>query len=311
MSLLVFTVRRLLGTLALIPVVMLATFALLRGAGGSPFRPPEGYFVVPGPYQRFLSDFYHLDDPWVVQYLIYVKNVFTFNFGPSQVQRSLDVTDVIRMSFPVTLQLVLLAVAWALPLGIGLGVFAATRRNSLLDALTTSTASVMLVVPVFFVAFLLSTYFVFEWHLFPPGWEGWRAKVLPSITLALAPTGYIARLVRGAVVEQLQEDYVRTARAKGLLWRRIVWTHVLRNSLVPFLSAAIPMLAMLITGAFFVEQLFRIPGASSFFVEAALTRDYPLMMGMSVALAIVVLFANFLADLALVLLDPRLREATS
>src|SRR5919198_57504 len=173
MSLLAFAVRRLLSTLLLIPLVMLATFALLRGAGGSPFRPPEGYFVVPETYQRILSDFYHLDDPWIVQYLIYVKNVFTFSFGPSQVQRSLNVTDVIRMSFPITLQLVLLAIAWALPLGVGLGVLAATRRSSALDALTTSTASVLLVVPVFFVAFLLSTYLVFEWHLFPPGWDTW------------------------------------------------------------------------------------------------------------------------------------------
>jgi ABC-type dipeptide/oligopeptide/nickel transport system permease component len=113
------------------------------------------------------------------------------------------------------------------------------------------------------------------------------------------------------VVEQLEEDYVRTAWAKGLLRGRIIWIHVLRNSLTPFLAAAVPMLALLITGAFFVEQLFRVPGASSFFVEAALTRDYPLLMGMTVALAIVVLAANFLADVAQVLVDPRIRELTA
>src|SRR6266511_174601 len=214
MSLGVFIIRRLLWTLVLIPLVMLATFALMRGAGGSPFRPPEGYFVAPETYQRVLRDFYSLDKPWFVEYATYVKHVFTFNFGPSQVQRSLDVTDVIKASFPVTLQLVLLAVAWAVPLGVGLGLLAATHRSTLLDFVTTSTASVLLVAPVFFIAFLLSNYFVFEWHLFPPGWSGWQAKLLPSLTLALAPIGYVARLVRGAVVEQLEEDYVRTARAK-------------------------------------------------------------------------------------------------
>ena len=309
MSLAVFIVRRVLWTIPLTLLVLLATYALMRGSGGTPFRPPEGYVVVPGPLQRKLSDFYHLDDPWFVEYAVYVKNVFTFDFGPSMVYRSLDVTDVVSRSFPVTLELVLLATAWAVPLGIGLGVLAAMRPNSLTDFLATSTATILLVVPVFFVAFVLSTYLVFEWRLFPPGWDGWRAKVLPSLALALAPTGYIARLIRAAVVETLQEDYVRTARAKGLGPWRIVLVHVLRNSLVPFLSAAVPMLALLVTGAFFVEELFRIPGASGFFVEAALTRDYPVLMGLTVALAMVVLVANLISDVLLAIVDPRIREA--
>jgi dipeptide transport system permease protein len=294
----------------LILLVMLATYALMRGSGGSPFRPPEGYVVVPGPLQRKLEAFYHLDDPWFVEYAVYVKNVFTFNFGPSMVFRSLDVTDLIKQSFPVTLELVLLATAWAVPLGIGLGVLAATRRSTVIDFLATSTATVLLVVPVFFVAYASSRYFVFEWHVVPSGWDGWRTKILPSLSLALAPTGYIARLIRGAVVETLQEDFVRTARAKGLRPGRVIGVHVLRNSLVPFLSAAVPMLALLITGAFFVESSFRIPGASSSFVEAALVRDYPVIMGMTVALATVVLVANLISDVLLALVDPRIREAT-
>ena len=309
MSLAIFIVRRVLTTVPLLLMVMLATFALMRGIGGSPFRPPEGYVVIPGPLQRTLSHFYHLDDPWFVQYAIYVENVFTFNFGPSMVFRSLDVSDVIRQSFPVTIELVLLATAWAVPLGIGLGVLAGTRRNSVADLLATSTATVIFVVPVFFVAFVFSKYLVSEWQVFPSGWESWQAKILPSFALALAPAGYIARLIRGAVVETLQEDYVRTARAKGLRQRRIIFVHVLRNSVVPFLSAAVPMLALLITGAFFVEDFFAIPGVSSFFVQAAETRDYPLLMGLTVALAIVVLAANLVSDILLALADPRVREA--
>ena len=289
---------------------MLATFALMRGSGGSPFRPPEGYVVVPGPLQRILSDHYHLEDPWFVEFAIYVRNVFTLDFGPSMVHRGLDVSAIVKQSFPVTIELVLLATALAVPIGIGLGVLAAVRRNTLVDLLATSSATVLLVLPVFFVAFVLSKYLVFEWHLFPPGWEGWRAKVLPSLTLALAPIGYIARLIRVAVAEALQEDYVRTAKAKGLRPGRILFVHVLRNSLVPVLSAAVPMLALLVTGAFFVEELFRVPGVSAFFVEAALTRDYPVLMGLTVALAVVVLAANLVSDVALAIADPRIREAT-
>lgn len=309
MSLTVFVIRRLLATVLLIPAVMLVTFALLRGARGNPFQPPEGYPLLPAPSQRALEDFYRLDEPWLVEFAIYLKNVFTLDFGPSQVQRDLDVNAVMSESFPVTLELVLLAAACAIPLGIGLGMLAATNRSTPTDFAAVSVASVLLAIPVFFVAFLLSEYLVVERHLFPPGWDTWKAKILPTITLALAPTGYIARLVRGAVVEQLQEDYVRTARAKGLEWERIVWVHVLRNSLAPFVSGAAPMLALLITGAFFVEQLFRVPGVSSFFVEGARTRDYSLLLGLTVALAIVVLVANLIADVVLAAIDPRVREA--
>jgi ABC-type dipeptide/oligopeptide/nickel transport system permease component len=309
-SLAAFIVRRVLWTIPLLLLVMLATFALMRGSGGDPFRPPPGFSGVPGPLQRELTDFYHLDEPWFVEYAIYVKHVFAFDFGPSLVQRNLNVTEVIRQSFPVTLELVLLATALAVPLGAGLGVLAATRRNTAIDFLGASAATLLLVVPVFFVSYVCSRYLVLEWHLFPVGWAGWDTKVLPALSLALAPIGYIARLIRAAVVDTLQEDFVRTARAKGLRHRRIIWTHVVRNSLVPVLSAAVPMLALLITGAFFVESSFGIPGASKAFVDAALSRDYPLIMGMTSALAVVVLAANLLADILLALVDPRMREAT-
>jgi ABC-type dipeptide/oligopeptide/nickel transport system permease component len=308
MSLAAFVVRRLLWSLPLLLLVMLATFALIRGAGGSPFRPPEGVPGLPAPKQRELTRFYHLDEPWFVEYAIYVKNVFTLQFGPSLVNRYQTVDLVVEQGFPVTGELVLLAAAWALPLGIGLGTFAAVRRSTLLDFLATSAATVLLVVPVFFVSYVLYRYPVLEWELFPVGWDGWRTKVLPTLALGLAPAGYAARLVRGAVVETLQADYVRTARAKGLRSARVVSLHVLRNSAVPLLSAAVPMIALLVTGAFFVESYFDIPGASAAFVGAARTRDYPMVMGLTVALAVVVLAANLLADVVLALLDPRLRE---
>ena len=308
MSIGALILRRVLWTIPLIVFVTLATFALLRGAGGDPFQPPEGFAGVPEAYEQVLRDFYHLDQPWLVEYAYYLKNIATLEFGPSLVQRDLMVGDVIRNSFPVTLELVALAAAWAIPIGIAVGLYSATHRNRPLDYLLTATATTFLVVPVFFVAYVASYYLVREWQVLPFGWDDRGTRAVASLVLALAPIGYIARLVRGAVVESLQEDYVRTAAAKGLRRGRILWVHVLRNSLTPFLSAAVPMLALLVTGAFFVEDAFRIPGTSSFFAAAARSRDYPLLMGLTVSLAVVILAANALADVLLALLDPRLRE---
>ncbi len=308
MSLAAYVARRVLWTVPVLLGVMALTFALMRGIGGDPFRPPEGYIGVPETYARILRAYYHLEEPWAVEFAYWVKNVFTFQFGPSLVLRDLNIESIVRNALPVTLELVLLAAAWAVPVGVALGVWAATHRGRLVDFLATSAASVALVVPVFFVAYLLNTYLVLEWHLVPRGWDGAGTKVLPILSLGLAPVGYVARLVRAAVVETLEEDYVRTARAKGLRQRRIVWLHVLRNSLAPLLSAAIPMLALLVTGAFFVEQAFAVPGASSFFIEAARTRDYPMVMNLTAALAAIVLVANLISDVLLALVDPRIRE---
>jgi ABC-type dipeptide/oligopeptide/nickel transport system permease component len=197
MSLAIFAIRRLLWAIPLLLAIMLATFALMRGSGGSPFRPPEGYVGVPYTLELKLRDFYHLDELWIVEFAIYVKNVFTLQFGPSLVNRNVSVDQVMRERFPITLQLVALAAAVAVLGGIGLGLLAATRRSTFVDFLATSAATIVLVVPVFFVAYVLAYYPVREWHIAPLGWDTWDARVFPVLALALAPTGYIARLVRG------------------------------------------------------------------------------------------------------------------
>jgi ABC-type dipeptide/oligopeptide/nickel transport system permease component len=307
-SLAAYIARRALWTVPLVLGVMLVTFLLMRGAGGDPFRPPEGFAGVPESYARVLRHHYHLDDPWFVELAYWIKNVFTLRFGPSLVLRDLDAGDVVRHALPVTLQLVLLAAAWAVPAGVALGLWAGTNRGRLADLTATSIASVLLVVPVFFVVFALHKYLVMDWRLLPTGWDTWRARALPVLALGLAPAGYSARLVRAAVVEAMQEDYVRTAFAKGLRRERVVWVHVLRNSLAPLLSAAIPLIALLITGAFFVENTFAVPGASDFFIQAVRARDYPVIMNLTAALAVIVLVANLVADVLLALADPRILE---
>jgi dipeptide transport system permease protein len=309
-SLTAYVARRVLWTIPLILGVMLVTFLLMRGAGGDPFNPPEGFGGVPESYARDLRAHYHLDDPWLVEFAYWVKSVFTLQFGPSLLFRDLDVGDVVRNALPVTVTLVLLAAAWAVPVGVALGVWAAGHRSRVADFLATSVATILLVVPVFFVVFVLREYFVLEWRLMPTGWETTRARILPVLALGLAPAGYVARIVRAAFVEALQEDYVRTAFAKGLRRQRVLWVHVLRNSLAPLVAAAIPMIALLITGAFFVEEAFSVPGVSSFFVIGVRARDYPMVMNLTVALASVVLVANLIADVLLALVDPRIREGT-
>ena len=304
-----FVLRRVLASVLVLLLVILVTFALMRGAGGTPFRPPEGYTAPPLPLQLELRKFYNLDEPWFVEYLTYVRKIATLRFGPSLVNRYVSVDHVMRQAFPTTLELVLLASAWAVPLGLALGVVAAFRRGRAIDVLVTSTASAFLFIPVFFLAYVVTRYLARDWGLIPFGWDSWGARIAPSLVLALAPMGYIARLVRAAVADTLGEDYVRTARAKGLYEDRILWAHILRNSLVPVLSAAMPMLALLITGALFVEQFFGIPGAATSFLDAARTRDYPLLLGLTTGLAAVVLAANLCADVLMAFIDPRLRES--
>ena len=308
MSLTAFVLKRVLWAIPIVLLVILLTFLLMRSAGGSPFQPPEGVPGLPAPLQQEMTDFYHLDDPWYVEFAQYVKNVVTLDFGPSLVNRYHTVDDAVEQGFPVTAQLILLAAAWAIPVGILLGLFAAVRRSSVLDHLATSAASVLLVVPIFFVTYVLSRYLVYDWDVFPLDWETWQGKVLPVFALGLAPAGYAARLTRAAAVDTLQSDYVRTARARGLRSSRVVGAHVLRNSSVPLLSATPPMLALLITGAFFVETAFAVPGVSAEFVQAARAKDYPMILGLTVALTVLVLLVNLIADVLMAIIDPRMRE---
>jgi ABC-type dipeptide/oligopeptide/nickel transport system permease component len=301
-----FVVRRLLWTVPLILIVMLVTFALMRGIGGSPFELESG--GVPLALQLRFERFYHLEDPWFVEFWTYVKHVFSLDFGPSLVNRYVTVDQVIEERIPISLQLAALAAAWAIPAGVGLGVLAGLGRNTRVDRITTVISTLILVVPVFLFADLAATNLVYKWGVVPAGWDSWQAKIVPAIVLGLAPAGYIARLVRAAVVETLEQDYVRTARAKGLYQDRIVWRHVVPNSLVPALSAAVPMLALLVTGAFFVEAAFGIPGAAEYYVTAAKDRDYPMVMGLTVVLAVIVIFANLAADVVAALLDRRVLE---
>ncbi len=300
-----FVLRRLLWSVPLLLGVMLLTFAVMRGAGGSPFRNEFGN--LPLSLQVQLTSFYRLEEPWPVEFLTYVRHVVTLEFGPALTAR-VTVDQVVEEGFRTSLELALLASAVAVPLALYLGLTAAWHRGGVLDAVLTTVATLLLVAPVFLVAGLASEYLTLRWSVLPRGWDSWAGRVAPTLAMAMAPAGYGARLIRAAAVETLEQDYVRTARAKGLRGPRIRRAHVLRNSMVPFLAAAAPTMALLVTGAFFVEAAFDVPGASSWFVDSAKRRDYPMVMGLTVALAIVVIAVNLVADVIAAALDPRLRE---
>jgi ABC-type dipeptide/oligopeptide/nickel transport system permease component len=306
-----FVVRRLLWTVPVILLVILFTFLMMRQIEGNPFRKTERN--VPASVQANLERKFNLDKPWYEQYALYVKGVFTLDLGPSLVLRNRDVNDIVAEHFPRSIELGLLALAFAVVLGIPLGVVSALRANTIFDYAAMFFSNVGFAVPSFLVATLLIYFFALEWrevfNLPTSGWTTWRHKVLPSVALGLAPMAYFARLVRGTMLETLQADYVRTAKAKGLRWRRVVLVHVLRNSLIPAVTAAGPLLGFLITGSFIVEFIFAIPGIGRYYITAVQARDYSVVMGLTVLLSVIVVVANMVVDILYGVLDPRTREA--
>ena len=304
-------VRRVLWTIPVILLVILLTFVLMRQIEGNPFRTSER--AIPESIQENLERKYGLDRPWYVQYGKVVQGVFTFDLGPSLVLRNRTVNDIVATHFPPSLELGAYAFLFALFFGIPLGMLSALKANSFFDYGAMFISNVGFAIPSFLVATLLIYYFALEWGEYFPfptsGWTTWESKVLPTIALGLAPMAYFARLTRGTMLETLQNDYIRTARAKGLRWRRIVVVHTLRNSLIPVVTAAGPILGFLITGSFVVEQIFAIPGIGVYYVDAVQARDYSVVMGLTVLLAMVVIIANLVVDILYGILDPRTRDA--
>jgi ABC-type dipeptide/oligopeptide/nickel transport system permease component len=305
-----FIIRRILWTIPVLLLVILMTFLMMRHIQGNPFRHSER--AVSPEIQANLDRKFNLDKPWYVQYVLYVKGVATFDLGPSLVLRSQSVNDIVREHFPKSIELGLLAMLFAIVFGIPLGVIAALRPNSVFDYGAMFFSNVGFAVPSFLIATLLIYYFALKWGdifgLPTSGWTGWQSKILPVIALGLGPMAYFARLVRGTMLETLQQDYVRTAKAKGLRWHRVLLVHVLKNSLTPAVTAAGPLLGFLITGSFIIEYIFAIPGIGKYYITAVSSRDYSVVMGLTVLLSVIVVIANMVVDILYGVLDPRTRE---
>jgi len=268
---------------------------------------------LPEAGQRNLDRSLNLDKPWYMQYAYYVKGVATFDLGPSLVVRGRDVNDIVRTHFPKSIELGVYAFLFAILLGVPLGMIAALRHNTAVDYSAMIFSNIFHAVPSFLLATLLIYFFALQWGdifgLPTSGWTTWEHKILPSIALGFAPMALFARLVRGTMLETLQQDYVRTARAKGLRYRRVVGLHVLRNSLIPVITAAGPLLGYIITGSFVIELIFNIPGIGQYFVTSVQARDYSVVMGLTVLLSGLIIFANLVVDILYGILDPRTRDA--
>jgi oligopeptide transport system permease protein len=306
-----FIIRRVVWTVPVILLVIGLTFMLMKQIKGNPFQVTER--PVPPAIQRNLDRKYNLDKPSWLQYVYYVKGIFTGDLGPSLVQRDQNVNDIVKEHFPTSIQLGAFAMGFALLFGIPLGIIAALRHNSIFDYFAMAFANLGYALPNFLTATLFIYFFALKWrHVtgFPTnGWVGWQSWILPSIALGLHPMTYFARLVRGTMLETLQQDYIRTAKAKGLRWRRVVGLHVLRNSLIPAVTAGAPLLGFLITGSFIIEFIFGIPGIGRYYVTAVTGRDYSVVMGITVLLSIIIIVANLVVDILYGYLDPRTRDA--
>ena len=307
---LAFIIRRIVWTIPVLLLVILMTFIMMKLIKGNPFQVTDR--PVPESIQRNLDRKFHLDKPWWEQYLYYVRDTARLDLGPSLVQRNQDVNDVIKEHFPTSIKLGLLAMGFAIIVGIPLGVFAALKHNTALDYTAMGIANLGFALPSFLVATLLIYFFALRLKdytgLPTNGWNGPSSWVLPVIALGIYPMTYFARLVRGTVLETMQQDYIRTAKAKGLRWRIVVGKHVLRNSLIPAVTAAGPVLGGLITGSFIVETIFGIPGIGKYYVTAVTGRDYSVVMGITVLLSVIIIVANLVVDILYGYLDPRIRD---
>ncbi len=297
--------KRFWAMAATILVITTLTFVLMKVIPGSPFNEERGTNEA---VQKNLEAYYHLDDPLIFQYIIYLKSIITFDFGPSIKKPSDSVNDMLERGFPVSFELGMTAIVIAVISGLMLGVIAALRRNGFLDYAAMSLAVLGISIPNFILATLLIQQFAVNLKLFPAAtWTSPIHMVLPTAALAVGPMAIIARLTRSSMVEVLTQDYIRTAKAKGLSPFKIIVKHALRNALMPVITVLGTLVASILTGSFVIEKIFAIPGMGKYFVESINQRDYPVIMGTTVFYSVILIIMLFLVDLAYGLLDPRIK----
>lgn len=300
-----YLARRLLELVPALFAIVTITFFLIRMAPGGPFDDERN---VPPEVTAALEEHYNLDAPLWEQYLDYLGGLLRGDLGISFSKPGYTVAELIALRLPVSLELGLYGLLVALCIGMGAGLLASLKPNSWLDYGPMTLAMIGICVPSFVLGPLLLLFFAEQLHLFPVfGWESPADKVLPSLTLGAVYAAYIARLTRGGMLEVLSQDYIRTARAKGLPEHTVVLRHGVRGGVQPVVAFLGPATAKLMTGSFVVETIFWIPGLGRDFVDAAFNRDYTLIMGAVLVYAVFVLLLNLAADIVHAWLDPRVR----
>ena len=299
--------RRLATAIPVLLVVITLTFFMVHSAPGGPFD--EEKAVSPEVLLK-LNERYNLNEPLMVQYFDYLGNVLQGDFGPSFRYPSRSVTELISIGLPITFELALYAILFALMLGIIAGVISSLRPNTAYDYIPMTVAMAGICIPSIILGPSLTLIFGIWLNWLPvTGWGDIPGdKILPTITLGTAYAAYCARLTRGGMLEILNQDFIRTARAKGLSEFRVVVVHALRGGLSPVIAFLGPAMAGLLAGSFVVETIFGIPGLGRFYVEAAFNRDYTMILGTSIFFSCLIISFNLLSDLVAASLNPRLRD---
>jgi oligopeptide transport system permease protein len=301
--------RYLIGRLMIMaPVFLLVVtvvFFMIRFAPGGPFDSEK---QVSPEIMKNLNAKYHLDEPLWKQYLRYLNDLAHFDLGPSFKHANRTVNEIIAESLPVSAELGLISLMWALLIGVLAGGLAALKPNSLFDYIPMSISILGICLPTFVIGPVLVLIFGLWLGWLPvAGWNSWQDRVLPSLTLGFAYAAYISRLTRGGLMEIRSQDFIRTARAKGLSETRVLVKHALRGGMLPVVSFLGPALAGIITGALVTETIFNIPGLGRFFIESAVNRDYTVVMGTALLYFGLIFVCNFLVDAVYVILDPRVK----
>ncbi len=298
-----YIIKRLILAVFTIWVVITLTFFIMHAVPGGPFMSEK---AVSPAAQAALEAKYGLDKPLGVQYVTYLGDVIQLKLGPSLKQRGRMVIDIIGDGLKTSAKLGVIAAFLALVIGVVLGSIAALRRNTVLDRIIMIITTAFVSMPSFIVGSLLLVIFAIKFHVLPANGSTAAGLILPVVTLMLYPMSYITRLTRSSMLDVLGQDYIRTAKAKGVSKWRIIFVHALKNSLIPVITYFGPMLAYIVTGSLVVEQIFAVPGIGRAFVQSIINRDYTLIMGTTIVLATFIVIMNLVSDILYKVVDPRI-----
>ena len=299
-----YVLKRIGLSLLTVWIVITITFFVMHAVPGGPFLAEK---AISEAAQAALEAKYGLDKPLFVQYITYLKDIATeFDFGPSIKQRGRDVLDIIIDGMKTSAKLGLAAAAIALVSGTVLGSVAALRRNKFIDRVIMVVTTAFVSMPSFIMGTFMLLLFTVHWTIFPANGAEAGGLVLPIIALSLSPMANITRLTRSSILDVLGQDYIRTAKAKGVSSVKVIFKHALKNALIPVVTYFGPMLAYIVTGSLVVEQIFAVPGIGRSFVSSIINRDYTLIMGTTIVLAILIVVMNLISDILYKVIDPRI-----
>lgn len=300
-----YIIKRIFNAFIVLWIVITITFFLMHAIPGGPFTAEKS---LPPYVLHSIEERYKLNDPLYKQYGDYLCNLVQGDLGPSFKYPGRSVNDIIKDGFPVSFKLGIEAILIAIIIGIPAGILAGVKKDKWQDRAVNFFTTLGVAVPSFVVAALLIYVLSTKLNLLPAAmWNGWRYEIMPALALSGMPMSFIARLTRSSMLDILSQDYIKTARAKGLSWSKVLIKHALPNSLIPVVTYLGPMTASILTGSFVIETIFAIPGLGQYFVTSIYNRDYTVILGVTIFYSVIVIVLNMLVDLLYPLLDPRIK----